>query len=280
MVQTKLIALSTAALLLVSCGETVKWRRYAMDASRTGVRAVVEDNAPQALGRFDGGVYTAPNGKTFNCGVTPAVAKIMLDAQEQMTPLHEVVAYAPVAIPKGKPESPLSNLAVDVLMAQTEAAAGKKVDVGLMNFGGIRMNEIPQGDVLLDDFVSLFPFKNHLCWVQLSGTDLRRLFEQIARENIQVIGGARLVIDGYTLVSAEIAGQPLDDAKEYGVATVDFLLDGGDKLYVARNAKDLVITKLMVFDAIMNYVRAETAAGRPLTYQKDGRVVIQNREGK
>lgn len=275
MVQTKLIALSAAALLLVSCAGTVQWRRYAMDASRTGVHAVEGDNAPQALGRFDGGVYTAPDGKVFDCGVTPAVAKIMLDAQEKMAPLREVVAYAPVAIPKAKPESPLSNLAVDVLMAQTEAATGKKVDVGLMNFGGIRLNEIPQGNVLLDDFVSMFPFKNHLCWVQLSGADLRRLFEQIARENIQAIGGARLVIDGTKLVSAEIAGQPLDDAKDYGVATVDFLLDGGDKLYVARNAKDLVITKMMIYDAMMNYVRAETAAGRPLTYQTDGRVEIR-----
>lgn len=246
-----------------------------MDGSRTGVRAAEGDNVPQALGKFDAGVYSAPNGKVFNCGSTPAVAKLMLDAQAPMAPLREVVAYAPVAIPKGRPESPLSNLTVDILMAQTAAATGRKVDAGIMNFGGIRLDAIPAGNVLLDDLVSMFPFKNHLCLVQLRGADLRKLFEQMAASGIQVVGGVRLVVADGRLESAEVGGAPLDDAREYGVATIDFLLDGGDDLFVARNATDLVITKIKVIDAIMNYVRAETAAGRQLTYQADGRVVIR-----
>lgn len=275
MVQTKLVAFASSLLLLSACAGTVQWSRVPMDGSRTGVRAAEGDNVPQALGKFDAGVYSAPNGKVFNCGSTPAVAKLMLDAQAPMAPLREVVAYAPVAIPKGRPESPLSNLTVDILMAQTAAATGRKVDAGIMNFGGIRLDAIPAGNVLLDDLVSMFPFKNHLCLVQLRGADLRKLFEQMAASGMQVVGGVRLVVADGRLESAEVGGAPLDDAREYGVATIDFLLDGGDDLFVARNATDLVITKIKVIDAIMNYVRAETAAGRPLTYQADGRVVIR-----
>lgn len=275
MVQTKLVAFASSLLLLSACAGTVQWSRVPMDGSRTGVRAAEGDNVPQALGKFDAGVYSAPNGKVFNCGSTPAVAKLMLDAQAPMAPLREVVAYAPVAIPKGWPESPLSNLTVDILMAQTAAATGRKVDAGIMNFGGIRLDAIPAGNVLLDDFVSMFPFKNHLCLVQLRGADLRKLFEQMAASGMQVVGGVRLVVADGRLESAEVGGAPLDDAREYGVATIDFLLDGGDDLFVARNATDLVITKIKVIDAMMNYVRAETAAGRPLTYQADGRVVIR-----
>ena len=275
MVQTKLVAFASSLLLLSACAGTVQWSRVPMDGSRTGVRAAEGDNVPQALGKFDAGVYSAPNGKVFNCGSTPAVAKLMLDAQAPMAPLREVVAYAPVAIPKGRPESPLSNLTVDILMAQTAAATGRKVDAGIMNFGGIRLDAIPAGNVLLDDFVSMFPFKNHLCLVQLRGADLRKLFEQMAASGMQVVGGVRLVVADGRLESAEVGGAPLDDAREYGVATIDFLLDGGDDLFVARNATDLVITKIKIIDAIMNYVRAETAAGRPLTYQVDGRVVIR-----
>ena len=275
MVQTKLVAFASSLLLLSACAGTVQWSRVPMDGSRTGVRAAEGDNVPQALGKFDAGVYSAPNGKVFNCGSTPAVAKLMLDAQAPMAPLREVVAYAPVAIPKERPESPLSNLTVDILMAQTAAATGRKVDAGIMNFGGIRLDAIPAGNVLLDDLVSMFPFKNHLCLVQLRGADLRKLFEQMAASGMQVVGGVRLVVADGRLESAEVGGAPLDDAREYGVATIDFLLDGGDDLFVARNATDLVITKIKVIDAMMNYVRAETAAGRPLTYQADGRVVIR-----
>ena len=274
MVQTKLVAFASA-LLLVSCAGTVQWSRVPMNASRTGVHAVEGDNAPQALGKFEAGVYTAPDGKVFDCGSTPAVAKLMLEAQPAMAPLREVVANAPVAIEKGNPESPLSNLAVDVLMAQTAAATGRKVDVGFMNFGGIRLDAIPAGNVLLDDIVSMFPFKNHLCYVQLRGADLRRLYEQLASTGMQAVGGVRLVVSDGRLESAEIGGAPLDDAREYGVATIDFLLDGGDNLSVARNATDLVDTKIQVVDAILNYVRGVTAAGKPLTYQADGRVVIR-----
>ena len=275
MVQTRLVTVLAASLLLVSCAGTVQWTHVPMDGSRTGVCAVEGDKAAQALGRFDGGIYTAPDGKVFDCGVTPAVAKLLLDAQPAMAPLREVVAYAPVAIPKNRPESPLSNLTVDVVMQRTEATTGKKVDVGILNFGGIRLSEIPSGNVLLDDFVSMFPFKNYLCRVETSGSELRRLFEFMAQEGPQVVGGVRLVFADRQLESALVGGEPLDDARTYGVATIDFLLDGGDNLFVARNASDLIITDVKVVDAILDYVRAETAAGRSLTYQSDGRVVIR-----
>ena len=56
------------------------------------------------------------------------------------------------------PESALSNWFVDILMAKVEKLSGKKVDIGIANFGGIRV-DMPQGDIILDDMLSMFPFK-------------------------------------------------------------------------------------------------------------------------
>ena len=83
------------------------------------------------------------------------------------------------------------------------------------------------------------------------------------------------------LVSVEIAGEPLDDDKVYGLATISFLLAGGDGLTLASNALSVTSFKdVDVIDAILEYVYAEAAAGRPIEYKTDGRVVIKDMEDR
>lgn len=273
MAQAKLAALLAAALMLGGC-YTVAWRSVPMDGSRTGVVASNASNVSEAMGTVQDGTYTAPNGVVFNCGSTPAMARAMLDVQPRMSSLKEVVCQSSRVMESHFPESELSNLLADRLLLCTEQETGRKVDFSVMNFGGIR-TELPQGDVLLDDIVSMLPFKNHLCYVELGGKDVKYLFDFMARKRMQVIGGARVVVNEGKIESLEIGGQPLDTNRVYGVATIDFLLDGGDSLYVARNARDLVITDVLVRDILLPYARDLGEKGVPIEYQTDGRVVIE-----
>jgi 2',3'-cyclic-nucleotide 2'-phosphodiesterase (5'-nucleotidase family) len=114
------------------------------------------------------------------------------------------------------PESALSNWFIDILMARTEELAGRKVDVGIGNFGGIRI-DMPQGDIILDDMLSMFPFKNQLVYVEHTGKQIRSILEEMAAGRFQVLGGVRVVAENGRLVSAEIAGEPIDDDKTYTV---------------------------------------------------------------
>lgn len=273
MVQTKLIAASLAVLALVSCEPGFKWKKYNMDASRTGVTWTTSENVPESIGVVEDGVYTAPNGKQFcNC-CTSAVAEDMLAVQPQMHDLKLPIGKASSDMVRRAPECELSNLIVDVMMQRTQAETGCKVDVGFVNFGGIR-TDITKGDVLLDDIYSMLPFKNFYCYVQLRGEDLLRIFEFLAESHPQAIGGARVVVQNKKVKSLEIGGKPLDRNALYGVATVDFLLDGGDGLYIARNARKLIMTDILPKQAIREYVEALTAEGRELEYSTDGRYVI------
>ena len=148
------------------------------------------------------------------------------------------------------------------------------MDVGFANFGGIRV-DMPKGDVLLDDIMSMFPFKNKLCYLELKGSDIRVILEQMAREYWQVVGGVRCVADkNGKLLSAEIGGQPLDDDKVYGVTTVDFLLNGGDGYSIAKNALEVNVLDVYVIDVVLPYVKKLTAEGKPVEYKADGRVQI------
>lgn len=276
MVKTKIAALLALPLLLASCsrGLEFKWQKFYVDGHRTGVGVPTADNPEKALGVVENGVYKAPNGKVFNSGATPKVASLLIGVQPQMARLKEVVAYAPEAMVRQRPECALFNFVADRLAADVQEAVGRRVDVGITNTGGIRV-DLPAGDILLDEVVSMLPFKNYLTYLELKGSDLRAAFEYMASTRPQCVSGARLVIKGGKLISAEVGGKPLDDSAVYGVGTIDFLLDGGDGFKLARNARKMIITDKKIGDVILRDIRKLTAEGKPLQYHVDGRITVE-----
>lgn len=249
------------------------WRSVSMNNTRTGCRAAAVDDVPESLGTMSGSVYVAPNGRKFRSGCTPVVAKILLDAQPRMARLKEVIATSTHEMVRDYPESELTNWFVDELMRAVADSTGRPVDLGIVNFGGIRV-DMPAGNVTLDDIQSMFPFKNKPCYVAMPGSELQEILQNMAATHFEVMGGVKIVAKDGKLESVLIGGKPLDVKKVYGVATIDFLLNGGDGLRLARNAKDLVILDSYVIDTVERYVRSLTAAGKPIEYQKDGRIQI------
>ena len=146
---------------------------------------------------------------------------------------EEVVGYSENGL-FPRPESSLSNFIVDNLAEDVAELTGKKVDVAIMNFGGIRIHIIPSGDILLDNIQSMLPFKNYGTWLSLGGRELRAVFEQMAATRPQCISGARVVVEDGRLKSVMIDGKPLDENKIYCVETIDFLVYGGDGYKLAR----------------------------------------------
>lgn len=262
---------------IAAAGQEYDWKSVQMDATRTGCVSPSKDNAYESIGVFKKGKYIAPNGKEYRKRSTVGkTARIVLDAQPAMARVKEVIGYSTEAMEASYPESALSNWFIDLLMAKTEKLAGKKVDVGIGNFGGIRI-DMPKGDIILDDMLSMFPFKNQLVYVEHTGKQLRTILEEMAADRFQVLGGVRVVADGGKLVSAEIGGEPLDDEKIYGLATITFLLEGGDGLALAENAVSITsFDNVDIIDAVLEYVYRETEAGRPIEYKTDGRVVIKD----
>ncbi len=256
------------AFLMISLplqAQEYSWESVRMDGSRTG----------RTLGTMKRGRYVASDGKTFpKKSAVSAVAEIVIEAQPYMSRVKEVIAYSPEAMEVEYPEGPLSNWFVDILMKKVEEISGRHVDIGISNFGGIRV-DMPQGDVILDDMLSMFPFKNQLVYVELKGSVVRGILESMASGRFQVLGGVRVVAEDGKIVSATVGGDPLDDDKVYGVATISFLLYGGDNLALAEGAESVTKFDVDIIDAVLEHVRAETAAGRHIVSKSDGRVVIR-----
>ena len=263
-------------MTLAAVAQEYTWTAVPVVGERTGCTTPSKDNVRESVGYFKGGKYHAPNGTVHGRRSAAAkAAKAVLAAQPAMARVKDVIAYSPEAMDKDYPESELSNMYVDIIMRKVQELSGKKVHMGVTNFGGIRV-DMPKGDVLLDDMLSMFPFKNSLVYVEHKGSVIRGWLEEMAAGRFQVLGGVKVVAEDGELVSVEIDGEPLDDDKVYGVATISFLMEGGDGLAIGRDALSVTDFKDWdIIDAVLEYIHAETKAGRPIVYHKDGRVVVR-----
>jgi 2',3'-cyclic-nucleotide 2'-phosphodiesterase (5'-nucleotidase family) len=268
-----ILVFACLGLSLGAFAQNYKWQRTAIDGSRTGVVSPSADNVKETLGEVKGKKYYAPSGKVYK-GTTAEVAKLIIDAQSEMAAVKKVIGYSPAVMEKYGPESELSNFTVDVVMDRVGKEMGKKIDVGITNFGGIRV-DMPKGDIIVDDIMSMFPFKNNIVYVEVKGSRLREVLEGMAAKRVEVIGGMKIVVENRKLVSVAIGGEPLQDDKIYTMATITFLLHGGDRLYLGEGMETVKELEVSIYDAMSEYIIAETSAGRPITGKKDGRVVIK-----
>ena len=275
--------LAAAAILAAASsyaqGPVISWSTDPIDGHRTGVTASTADNVEEAMGYVKGRTYYAPNGKKFRKGTVRKVASLMLGAQPAMSDVKKVVGYSTRVMVRKKPECELYDWFIDELMRATADSTGKKIDIGISNRGGIRI-DMPAGEILCDDIQSMFPFKNNLCYVALHGRDVRAILDQMAATSFQILGGVKVVAKNGKIVSATVNGEPLDDDKVYGVATINFLLDGGDGYSVGKNAVETIFCNGWLYDTMIAYVKGLTAAGKPVEFENQHWITIIKGDGK
>ena len=251
----------------------ITWEKQAVAGLRTGVVASNASNVEEAMGYVKGKTYYAPNGRKFKGGATRDVADLLIKAQPAMAKVKQVIGYSTEFMDRVYPECPLYDWFIDELMRATADSLDRKVDIGIANRGGVRI-EMPQGEVLYDDIMSMFPFKNNLCYVALKGKDVKVILDQMAASTFQIVSGVKVVAQNGKIISAQVDGAPIDDDKVYGVATLNFLLDGGDGYSIAKNALEVIESKGWVYDTILAYVKNLTAAGKPIEFENQKWITI------
>jgi len=178
-----------------------------------------------------------------------------------------------------RPESDLSNLLADILVWASKDYNEQPV-LGVYNMGGIRA-DLTKGDVTYGDVLNVAPFENKISFITLTGEQLLELFAQMAKSGGEGVSkGTQLVIskDG-RLLSARLHGKEIDPKADYRVATLNYLLEGNDKLSAFRKGSNKVApddksnnTRFL----IMNYFRDKQARGEVVDAQVEGRIIIEN----
>ena len=175
----------------------------------------------------------------------------------------------------------LRNFVTDGLRSFAQTKLNKPIALVIMNAGGLRKNQIAAGDLRATDIFELLPFENALVAVDVTGADLAKLLAAVVRD---AQSGARIQYkwndqNRPEFLSGKLMGengqeQEIDPNKIYTVVTIDYLLKvGGGAYAVLKEAKSVAPLNITLRDAIMEYVKAETAAGRMIRAHVDDRYV-------
>ena len=213
---------------------------------------------------------------TFDAAPPTKTARLMANYRPELEKkMMAVVGFAPKEMRSFRPESPLSNFAADALLTVAQRYVKGPVDFSLTNFGGLRAS-FPKGDVRLYDIYAVFPFENTLVILELEGKDVWELFANFARrDRIEAVGNVQVDIENKTIRNLWIAGQPFDMNKRYTVATIDFLLGGGDSVLALKNAVTVEDTGLLIRDVVLQYIAIMKEGGKDISTPIDGRVKIK-----
>jgi 5'-nucleotidase len=182
----------------------------------------------------------------------PETAKVVASYEQQLdkaldvrvgstrTPLDAVAEHVRSS------ETNLGDLMADAMRIDTGA------DLALLNAGSIRSNRVfPPGPLTRRDVVDMHPFGGVVCKLEVTGATLLaalnhgvgRLGESVGR--FPQVSGVTFAVDpaapaGDRVREAEIGGQPIDPARKYTIAVMDYVLRGGDGYTLFQGSRVLV----------------------------------------
>lgn len=186
----------------------------------------------------------------------------------------EVIGVAAEPLSRSRPECGLSNLVADSLRVVGAKEFDEEIDLAFSNFGGLRRN-LPQGPLTMGLISELSPFENYLTYVEVKGDFVLKL-ASYAKGGV-AISGMEIVLDSDgELVSAMVAGEPVDPARHYKVMTIDYLASTWDELFVNEWVLEKRVSgNLVQRDAIVLHLSELNAAGVEIYDAGENRVRIR-----
>ena len=184
----------------------------------------------------------------------------------------------------------LGNFVADGIRAQASAKLGRPIVLAVTNNGGLRKSVIPEGELHERDIFELMPFENALVAFDLTGAQVLDLLRVVvayrdaqsgARIKYRIGSDKKAELESARLL---IGGQEkeIDPSAIYTIICIDYLWkrtstkpsETEGNYSVLREAKNINPLGLTIRDALIQYVKAETAAGREIKSTLDGRFVF------
>lgn len=195
------------------------------------------------------------------------LAPIKANMEKEM---NEPLGYAPEALWVKGPECPMLNWASDALWEAAKQHYNGKVDIAVVNIGGMRCSW-PTGPVTRGNVFELMPFDNRLVVLTLKGADLLDLFQAFADYGGQGVAGMRMSAVNGKLTDATIGGKKVNPKADYTVATSDYLSGGADHMEALTRYTNYWNSDLLIRDLYIQAVRDQDTIRAVV----DGRMNIQ-----
>ena len=195
-------------------------------------------------------------------------------------------------------ETNLCNLAADAMLHSSESTKTGRADVGLYNAGGLRANIMP-GKITFNDALSVMPFNNTVCIVEVSGQTLLDELEHGARlmpnrnGGFLHVAGMTYTIDATIptpvkvddrniligiegerrIKDAKINGERVDPEKLYKVVSISYVLTALGDGHVFKGARLIEPDYATASDTFARYIN--TFESLPERYaHAEGRITV------
>jgi len=215
----------------------------------------------------------------------PVVNKLLEPYSAKVRALEVVIGKLDGDLKKGgMGGGTLGNFVADGVRDRASKKLGKPVSLVITNSGGLRKDSIAAGDLRASDIFELLPFENSLVHLTLTGKQMLKLLSVVVSSR-DPQSGAKIKYRfnaekkpefiTATLVDLEGHEREIDPQAMYEIVTIDYLLkvEGGSHSML-QLGKDIAPTGVTLRDAVMDYVKSETAAGKLVRAKDDGRFAL------
>jgi len=218
-----------------------------------------------------GGVLTAiaanPNVKP-DAEIAKLVEERRADAEKYTSRL---VGRTTEPLTNVREETGFGNLITDAFVDYGRQQ-GWKTDVAFYNMAGVRAS-FPAGQLTFGQLYEALPFSNTVVNVDLTGENLREVIDRAVCVSGRLHMSGVVVsfrFDGGTpscVRSITVGGAPLDPARTYRIATIDYLLLGGDGHTTFKRGTNVIYGDVEV-DVVAAYITAHS----PVSPKVEGRL--------
>lgn len=193
------------------------------------------------------------------------------------------LGHAPKTLSRYGVQTLLGNFTTDAYRIIGEKFSGRKIDVSIMNKGGLR-SDLNAGDVTIGTIYEIFPFENTIVVLDLKGSELKQLIESNAGRKLDCWSGAQITLemDGDQCVASQIliGGEPIDADRTYTVCTIDYLAEGNGGMTALTYGTNILKTGVLIRDAMIDYVKERSARGIDVSAKIDDRVIDHTQANK
>ena len=188
--------------------------------------------------------------------------------------MNDIVGYLDAALEKKQPQGSLGDFMADALYYGAKEKFGVDPDVAVVNYGGIRLTQIPVGALTRGKVFELMPFDNLVVLQRVKGDVLQQFLEHTAANGGWPLSGASLQVVNKKAAQILVKGKPIDPAKTYILVNSDYVANGGDNAAMLKSIPQENKGYLMR-DAIFDYIKALKASGKKISVTEEKRVYAQ-----
>ncbi len=176
--------------------------------------------------------------------------------------MNAVLAFSPFDLVKtdGELNTAIGNMMADAVMDLSNPVfkkrTGNSIDIVLLNHGGIR-SSVEKGDITTRTAFQIMPFENEVVVAKMKGEAVRDLVHYLIDAGVaHPVSGIELVLNSKNAIKKLlIQGKPVEDDKNYYVATNDYLLQGGDNMAFFSKAIEVTPLNYKIRNLLIDYFK-------------------------